>query len=377
VGYSSVVLSGGGVVVAGQASPPSGNGQIIVVRYCKDGRLDRAFGRHGVFESRFPVSQAPFIATAIAKAGALGKLLIAGGYGQGSILVMRLTRWGRLDKSFGPHHRGFVRLTVGGIANSLAVASNGNIFVGGSDANLNGRPFVVAKLTRRGMLDRTFAQGGVARIIFWKPTAASSAGVTGLAATPDGGVIASGHLDYIGAGGHGSAGVVRLDRRGLPVAGFGAHGHFEVTFYNRRHVPLFWFPNAMGVDARGRITVTGGGGSDALLTARLTSAGSLDRSYGPGHNGRVLVPGIGGSSAPNLGATVSQSGQLTAGVLQKLAQLKSDGRPDQSFGRDGVFTITRPAKVEIDSVSGAGSGRVILAGFAGDAVYVARYLLPR
>jgi hypothetical protein len=201
--------------------------------------------------------------------------------------------------------------------------------------------------------------------------------VTGLAATPDGGVIASGHLDYIGAGGHGSAGVVRLDRRGVPVAGFGTHGHVEVTFYNRRHVPLFWFPNAMGLDAKGRITITGGGGSDALLTARLTSAGSLDRSYGPGRNGRVVTRGIGGSSIPNLGAVVSPSGRLTAGVLQKLAQLKPDGRLDRSFGRGGLFTITRPAKLEIYSVSGAGCGQVILAGASEDAVYVARYLLPR
>lgn len=378
VAYSSVVLSGGGIVVAGQASPPSGNGsRVIVVRYRKGGRLDRAFGRRGVFESRFPASQGPYIATAIAKTGRTGKLLIAGGYGQDSMLVMRLTPRGRLDTSFGPHHRGFVRLRVGGIANSLAVASDGDIFVGGSDANLNGRPFVVAKLTRRGRLDRTFARGGVARIIFWKPKAASSAGVTGLAAKRGGGVIASGHLDYIGAGGHGSAGVVRLDRRGVPAAGFGVRGHIEVTFFNRRHVPLFWFPNAMGLDARGRVTVTGGGGSDALLTARLTRSGSLDRSYGAGQNGRVVLPGIGGSNLPNCGAVVRRSGRLTAGVGRKLAQLEPDGRPDRSFGRDGVFTITRPANVEIDSVSGAGPGRVILAGSTRNDIYVARYLVPR
>ncbi|MGN6166752.1 MAG: hypothetical protein ACTHQQ_01085 [Solirubrobacteraceae bacterium] len=382
VAYSSVVLSGGGIVAAGRTSTPSGKGQIIVVRYRKDGRLDRAFGRDGVFESRFPASQGPFRASAIAKAGRTGKLLIAGGYGEGSMLVMRLTARGRLDRTFGPRHRGFVRLSVGGIANSLAIASDGDIFVGGSDANLNGRPFVVAKLTRGGALDRTFGRGGVARIIFWKPKPASSAGVTGLAATRGGGVIASGHIDYIGGNhgstpGHGSAGVFRLDPRGVPVASFGVRGHVQVTFFNRRHVALFWFPNAMGVDARGRITVTGGGGSDALLTARFTGSGSLDRSYGPGHNGHVVIRGIGGSNLPNCGAVVRRSGRLTAGVGRKLAQLEPDGRLDRSFGRDGVFTVTRPAKVEIDSVSGAGAGRVILAGSTRNDVYVARYLLPR
>lgn len=237
---------------------------------------------------------------------------------------------------------------------------------------------IVARAGRRGTLDRTFGHGGVTRIIFWNPKAASSAGVNGLAAARGGGVIASGHLDYIGGGGHGSAGVVRLDRRGHPLARFGTHGHVEVTFFNRRHVALQWFPCAMGLSAGRRITVTGGGGSKALLTARLTRSGSFDRSYGQGQNGRVLVRGIGGGNAvTTCGAVVRWSGRLTAGLGRKLAQLEPDGRPDRSFGRGGVFTITRPAKLEIDSVSRAGPGRVVLAGSTGNDVYVARFLLPR
>lgn len=380
---AGLVLSGGGIVVAGQTTPSSGKGQIVVVRYRRNGRLDRAFGRRGVFESRFPAAQGPFRASAIAKVGRQGKLLIAGGYGEGSMLVMRLTARGRLDKSFGPGRRGFVRLSVGGIANSLAIASDDDIFVGGSDGDKNGRPFVVAKLTRRGTLDRTFARRGVARIIFWKPKAASSSGVAGLVATRGGGVIASGHIDYIGGNGHGStpghgsAGVMRLDRRGHPVASFGVHGHVQVTFFNRRHVALSWFPSGMGVDASGRITVTGDGGNDALLTARLTPAGSRDRSYGPMHNGRVFTPGIGSDSITICGAIVSRSGKLTAGLGRKLVQLKPNGRPNRLFGPHGVFTVTHPAKVAIMSVFKAGPGRVILAGSTRNDIYVARYRLPR
>ena len=41
--YAAVVLRDGDIVVAGQASPRSGNGQVVVVRYLPDGQLDPGF----------------------------------------------------------------------------------------------------------------------------------------------------------------------------------------------------------------------------------------------------------------------------------------------------------------------------------------------
>jgi hypothetical protein len=75
------------------------------------------------------------------------------------------------------------------------------------------------------------------------------------------------------------------------------------------------------------------------------------------------------------GATTTGAGELTVGVGSTVAQLLPSGKPNLRFARGGVIRITKPAQVSINAVVRFGSGRVVLAGFGGDAVYVARYLL--
>ena len=379
--YGAIALPDGDTVVAGQASPPSGNGQLLVASYLPNGRPDRSFAVRGIFRSAFPTADAPFTATAIARDPRTGKLVVAGGYGQGSILVMRLTPDGRLDRTFGARQRGFATVDTGGIAGSLVIQSDGAIVVGGSNANRPGRPFVVVRFTRNGMLDRTFGHGGVAQQLFWNPSAASGAGLS-LASAPDGGVIASGHIDYIGgtgggSGGHGSAGVFRLTRRGRPLRTFGRHGHTQINFYNRAHVPESWYPCGMTVDGSGRITVTGGGGThrNALFTARLTRRGALDHAYGGSANGRTITPGVGGNAITTCGVTSTGAGEVTVAVQAKLTQLLPDGLPNRQFAPSGVFTIAKPKRVFINALIMSGT-RLVAAGSAGNAIYLGRYLLP-
>jgi uncharacterized delta-60 repeat protein len=382
VAYGAAVLKDGDIVVAGQASPPSGDGQVVVARYLADGRLDPRFASHGVFESRFPSAGAPYIATAIAQDRRTGKLVVAGGYGQGSMLLMRLTADGRLDPTFGAHRNGFTTVAVGGIANALAIAPNGAIVLGGSNANRNGRPFVVARFTRNGMPDRAFGHKGIAQALFWTPSVASSAGVNSLAMAPGGGIIASGHIDYIGGTGHGNAGygtagVFRLTKNGRPFRAFGTAGHTQVKFPGRTGVPQAWYPCAATVDQFGRITITGGGGarSSALLTARLTPRGALDRSYGRARNGRTAVAGVGGNAITTCGDAATRAGEITVAIQSTLAQILPDGRPSRRFAPRGRFTISKPRRVFINSVLRSGR-RVVLAGSAANKIYIGRYLLP-
>jgi hypothetical protein len=72
------------------------------------------------------------------------------------MLLMRLTSAGRLDRSFGPSHLGYTTVAVGSIANAMAVERDGMILLGGSNANVPGRPMVVAAFTSRGLRDRRF-----------------------------------------------------------------------------------------------------------------------------------------------------------------------------------------------------------------------------
>ena len=377
VAYGAAVIRGGKIVIAGQATTRAGNGQILVARYRPDGGLDRGFGSRGIFKSALPKAAGPFIATAIAQERTSGRLLVAGGYGQGSLLVVRLTPAGRLDRSFG--QSGIARTPIGGIAQSLALQGNGGILLGGSNANRNGRPMIVARFTRNGLLDRGFGRRGLAQVLFWNADLAASAGVGGLATTPGGDVIGFGHLDYIGSDGHGSAGVFQLSSNGQLAQDFGSGGHVEVAFMRPAGGFAQWFPCAMTLVSGGRIMVTGDGSTGAggaILSTRLTRQGVPDSSYGGAGTGLAVTPGSRGFSDTTCGATSSAAGALTVGVGSTLGQLRADGTPSDRFARGGVIGIARPAGANVNAVVRSGSRRVVLAGFAGRAVYVARYRLP-
>ena len=123
VAYAETIAPAGRIVIAGQATNRQGQGQIVVARYLASGRLDRTFGSRGIFKTSFPTAKGPYIALAVRSQGR--KLLVAGGYGLGSMLVMRLTAAGRLDRSFGARHTGYTTIPVGGTAESLVVARSG------------------------------------------------------------------------------------------------------------------------------------------------------------------------------------------------------------------------------------------------------------
>jgi uncharacterized delta-60 repeat protein len=380
--YNLVPVQGGRIVAVGQVIPPPVNGQppsqIIVLRYLRSGRLDRSFGSGGIFKTALPNANGPYNATSVA-ADSAGRLIVAGGDGQGDMLALRLTRNGRLDRSFGANRSGVASVAVGGFAESVALAPGGRILLGGANGTANARPMVVARLTSSGRLDRGFGRGGVTQVRFWNVMQAAGSPVTGLIAARDGSVTGSGHLDYIGSDGHGSVGVFRLNSKGRLARGFGRGGHVEVAFKSRNGKFAFWFPCAMGIDARGRVLASGDAvlnNRGALLTTRLTPHGGLDRSYGATRDGRSVVYGLKDDDQPNCGAAVTGSGVLTAGVGSSLVQVGPTGLANRRFAPGGVFNIRRPRGVTINAVTAAGSRNVLVAGAAGDALYIARYLAP-
>jgi hypothetical protein len=133
----------------------------------------------------------------------------------------------------------------------------------------------------------------------------------------------------------------------------------------------------MTVDRRGRITVTGGGGThtSALLTARLTARGRLDRTFGRARSGRSVIAGVGGNAITTCGDASTRAGAITVGLQSRLAQVLPNGRPNSRFARRGVFAIARPRRVFVNALIRTGR-RVVVAGSAGDRMYVGRYRLP-
>jgi uncharacterized delta-60 repeat protein len=202
VAYAATATSHG-IVVAGQAIPNgNGTGQVLVAKYDSSGRLDADFGRQGIYRSSLPETDGPFVATAVAR-DAQGRLLVAGRYGLGSALVLRLTATRQLDTTFGTG--GLTTIPVGSIAQSMAVQKDGRILVWASNLDEHGRPMVVVRLTSSGAIDHSFGTNGKTEILLWDANHASSGGVSGLAAT------AKGTGPFANAGGS-LSGVFAVDR---------------------------------------------------------------------------------------------------------------------------------------------------------------------
>ncbi len=378
------LLPGGKIVITGQISPvnppPTGDVQVFVAQYRANGRLDPSFARGGLFISHLPNSDGPFDATAIARDRS-GRLVVGGGYGQGSVLALRLTAAGRLDRSFGPRGRGYATLAVGNVATSMALAPNGKILLGSSNEDVPGRPFVVARFTAQGFRDRSYGRAGVVQLLFWNPMLAASSNVGSMTVTGDGGVIGSGHIDYIGGhqgqAGYGKAGIFRLSASGRLVRRFGQQGHVLVGFRFASGTFKSWFPCGQAVAPNGAITVTGDGATAApgqILTARLTPAGRLDPSFGTG--GRSVLRGPGSADFTSCGAVGDSARRFTVGVGATLVQLRPNGRPNPAFAPHGRFRITWPRNVSVGGLAFADARHVIVAGAAGPTqAYLARYTL--
>ena len=218
------------------------------------------------------------------------------------------------------------------------------------------------------------------QLIFWDPDSASAAGLSTLEVTRGGQIIGSSHLDYIGGGGHGSAGVFRLDSSGRLVESFGTGGHVELARADADGKLPSWFPAGLTIDSAGRITITGGGSGvasgskGAMRTVRITGSGQPDTSFGPSGDGWAISDGVSDGNQTLSGAAPIAGGGLVVGSGNWIAGLTAAGLKNPQFGSAGAFKITRPAGVTISAlVSGNSGSTITAAGSAGNALYLARY----
>ena len=186
----------------------------------------------------------------------------------------------------------------------------------------------------------------------------------GADATPDGGlVLAGGSIEP-----RPELVLARHDGLGRPVDSFGRRG---VAIRKGR------VPGAVAALPDGRILVAGnapGDRRDRLLLARFDDRGRLDAGFGEG--GEVLLD-FGGGRRPNAlallalpdgrslvaGTDVEESIDLDYGRLI-LARFLTDGRPDPTFGRNGVVEL-RPARgrgAGVFSVAATPDGGLLAAG---------------
>lgn len=197
IAYRGVaVQSDGRVVAVGSIDERGRDGKrpgVVFTRYLANGRLDGSFGRKGRVILRNPRGYGQ---TGFDDVKLRGRKILAAGYRQGGIYLVRLNHDGSLDRSFGGGD-GKAMVPLRGSAGceppmcrvraSIAADRRGRIVV--QAESQGSRTYaVVARFTREGRLDRSFRQNG---LVFLRRGAYTSA--SGVAVERNGRITVAGY----------------------------------------------------------------------------------------------------------------------------------------------------------------------------------------
>jgi uncharacterized delta-60 repeat protein len=314
-GANSVAVTPNGKITAGGYGYVHSkiSSDFVLARYTAAGRLDRTFGEGGKVVTR---SGQGVRALALQRDG---KLVAVGATYNWRFAVVRYTRAGALDRSFG---RGGTAVTDFGArsrssAEAVAIQPNGRIVVAGYTFRGTKTNFAVARYKANGTLDRRFGSGG--RVVTEIGEGFSEA--SAIVIQPDGKLVVAG-----------DAGLVRYDAHGELDSAFGLEGVA---------VPKAGGPSALAIQRDHKLVTAGthrGGrhGYNAFALARFLEDGSPDESFGRGGWLRTEI-----QTQASANAVVARpDGKLvaagtTGGQNFALVGYTSRGQLDSSFGSRG------------------------------------------
>ncbi len=303
------------------------------------GALDRSFGGKGFVLTR------PAGHRGNANAVAVGKKdkAVAAGASGGGFGVVRYTRHGKVDSSFGGD--GVKTLFGDGNAGAFAVdvGKQGAVVAAGQVCHRHtGCFFAVAKYDSKGRLDKGFGHDGRVELGFG--TGDSTA--TSVAFTRQGKIVVAGYTcrttvdcDFA---------LAQLLPNGDPDPLFGSSGDGKVvtSFQDPAGDPISTKARAIAIDSRGRIALSGAPSGRWTLLALYKPRGHLVRSFG--NDGKVVkdlphmngVEGLAADANDKIVAVGVDRG--TRGGRWALARFGKDGGLDSSFGNDGSVVTGFP-----------------------------------
>jgi uncharacterized delta-60 repeat protein len=380
------------------------------------GQLDPTFGMGGIVNTNIG-APTPISARAVVVTQTDGKVVVVGSTSNfqrsdNGIAVVRYNTDGSLDSSFGSgggvtfHFA--TRPAYGYLYNDypggVALDASGHILVAGSTFTDNGytTDFAVARLNSDGSFDRSFGSGGKAILPPHFLPGGSYAAASSVAVDASGHIVLAGRAD--GSFSDGNFGtrfaVARLNGDGSLDNSFGSGGETTVGFgtgYYQQDTA-----SSVACDASGHIIVAGTNGyiygNNHFAVARLNGDGTPDGNFGSG--GKAIVPQFStGTSNDNDYASslaLDASGHVvlagsdvgyfpsssTYGSRFAVARLTADGRLDNSFGSAGQTTVSYGTGGLSEYANAAGvavdaSGRIVVAGTAGDGGYGYRFAVTR
>lgn len=262
-------------------------GQVsFVAKILSGGELDKTFGEGGITLTDVPEfakgAGQGFTDLDFQKNGrivATGAAQKCGGY-YGCVPVVRYLRNGELDKSFGSD--GIVNLGGGAIdGRAIAVQPNGRILIGASFERGDQRKLIMIRLLRNGVMDPSYGNEGIASprmaqgalVRTKEPRKLPGRTATDIRFLGSGKILVSAAENY----GFRTGAVLKLDDKGHLVRSFGRRG---VSYLGTLQ------PAAIVRDRCGRITAAGSEIADIgqeisyAAISRLNSDGSFDRTFG-------------------------------------------------------------------------------------------------
>jgi uncharacterized delta-60 repeat protein len=346
----------GGVILTNVAAPP------------QSGSPDFAFGWAGFAQSH-PGTSAAVTATNVA-VGPDGKIYQVGNAtdaatGDSAFGLSRYSVNGSLDASFGSAGTVTTPVTSGqgqAAAGTVLIQPNGRVIAVGGD----GTNVVVARYLVTGALDTSFGNGGIAVIAL--PAAAGSGGWTATRAALD----SQGRIVVAGSGGTNTLSafgfVIRLGTSGAQDMTFGVNGMANVKFSGGAAITAV---DALLIEADQKIVVGGANGDTNWSIGRLTTAGTIDTSFG--NQGLVLtsfgkageqVNGLAQQSNGLLLAIGAASAATTGGF--DIARYTLTGTLDTNFNSTGMqTTFTGPGYSNGLNIAVEPNGNLIASGFTG------------
>jgi uncharacterized delta-60 repeat protein len=329
------------------------------------GDLDHSFAKNGVARTSIPPG--PSLAEAVA-IGHKGRIVVAGSNTKGFALA-RYRPNGKLDRSFS--HDGTVSTGFGGeyvlgydvalVHRAQASARPKNwIVVAGKVCPTPDRcEFAVARYNPDGTLDKSFGDGGKARVAF--PGKAYNV-ATAMAIDSRKGVLLAGRA-CAGVGSGCDFALARLDRRGELDPDFGNDGRVITQFTTGGGSPVSSGASDITIDyAPSRVgVIVVGGSAEGIGLASYEPDGRLVKSFG--HDGKVkrTLPRFRGDVAAI--AVDPKNKIVVAGSGYSLARFGENGGLDRSFGKGGqVSTVVSKAHSKLFDVAMDSRNRIVAAG---------------
>jgi uncharacterized delta-60 repeat protein len=278
--YALALAPGGKILVAGSAVDPEvGHKAFALARYNGEGSLDKTFGKGG--RTLVAVSEAGGYsrldeAYAVALAPD-GKIVVAGATGDlvpDNIAVVRFSKDGKPDKTFGKNGVVVTDSELGDdIARAVIVQEDGKIVVGGNVAPGDGNDnFGIVRYTTKGTVDTTFGKKGFVSTAFPGDKAWGQA----MIAQPDGKITLTGYVQVpnicAGCSMYG-IGLARYNPDGSLDKAFGNDGTVLSNFtYSAQGAALTALPD-------GRLVVAGTASVDDFGLAIYTPDGRVETAY--------------------------------------------------------------------------------------------------